>query len=101
MDNIAVASAADSTKSPENYDEKQSVSPETPVDCLPQSSNNGIADQTIPALKTRVRTQRYEAYRTPRRVWKQQKHSALHVCCKMIDCFSKHSVSSKVGLDLR
>ncbi|VDK85864.1 unnamed protein product [Litomosoides sigmodontis] len=78
-DNIAIASAADSTKSPENYDEKQSVSPETAVDCLPQSSNIGITDQTIPALKTRLRTQRYEAYRNPRRAWKQQKQSTLHV----------------------
>uniref|UniRef100_A0A915PQG5 MADF domain-containing protein n=1 Tax=Setaria digitata TaxID=48799 RepID=A0A915PQG5_9BILA len=79
VDNIAIASAAaDSTKSPENYDEKQPVSPAASVDGLPQSSNNSIADQTTPILKTRVRAQRYEAYRNPRRIWKQQKQSALH-----------------------
>ncbi|CAG9539641.1 unnamed protein product [Cercopithifilaria johnstoni] len=77
VDNIAIASAADSTKSPENYDEKQPVSPTASVDGLPQSSNNSITDQAIPILKTRVRTQRYEAYRNPRRIWKQ-KQSALH-----------------------
>lgn len=80
MDNIAIASAADSTKSPENYDEKQPVSPTASVDGLPQSSNNSIADQATSVLKTRVRAQRYEAYRNPRRIWKQQKQSALHVC---------------------
>uniref|UniRef100_A0A0R3RNQ1 Uncharacterized protein n=1 Tax=Elaeophora elaphi TaxID=1147741 RepID=A0A0R3RNQ1_9BILA len=80
VDNIAISSAADSTKSPENYDEKQPVSPTASVDGLPQSSNNSVTDQAIPVLKTRVRTQRYEAYRNPRRIWKQQKQSALHVC---------------------
>ncbi|EJD73756.1 hypothetical protein LOAG_18840 [Loa loa] len=78
VDNIAIASAADSTKSPENYDEKQPISPTASVDGLPQSSNNSNAEQPTPVLKTRVRTQRYEAYRTPRRIWKQQKQSALH-----------------------
>ncbi|VDK84694.1 unnamed protein product [Onchocerca ochengi] len=79
VDNIAsIASAADSTKSPENYDDKQPISPTTSVDGLPQSSNNSITDQTASVLKTRVRAQRYEAYRNPRRIWKQQKQSALH-----------------------
>ncbi|MCP9258940.1 hypothetical protein DINM_001930 [Dirofilaria immitis] len=78
VDNVAIASAADSTKSPENYDEKQPVSPTASVDGLPQSSNNSIADQGASLLKTRMRTQRYEAYRNPRRIWKQQKQTALH-----------------------
>ncbi|KAK6100969.1 Alcohol dehydrogenase transcription factor Myb/SANT-like family protein [Brugia pahangi] len=75
IDNIAIASAADSTKSPENYDDKQSASPAASVDGLPQSSSNSTADQPTPVLKTRIRTQRYEAYRNPRRIWKQQKQS--------------------------
>ncbi|KAL4001928.1 Alcohol dehydrogenase transcription factor Myb/SANT-like family protein [Acanthocheilonema viteae] len=78
VDNIAIASAADSTKSPDNYDEKQPVSPTASVDGLPQSSNNSITDQAIPLLKTRIRAQRYEAYKNPRRIWKHQKQSALH-----------------------
>ncbi|VDO38282.1 unnamed protein product [Brugia timori] len=78
IDNIAIASAADSTKSPENYDDKQSASPTASVDGLPQSSNNSTADQPTPVLKSRIRTQRYEAYRNPRRIWKQQKQSVLH-----------------------
>lgn len=79
MDNIAIASAADSTKSPENYEEKQPVSPTASVDGLPQSSNNSITDQSIPVRKTRGRTQRYDAYRNPRRIWKQQKQSVDYV----------------------
>lgn len=80
LDNMATASAADCAKSPENFGEKQAVSPTASVEGLSQGSTNSTADQTAPVHKTRMRTQRYEAYRNPRRMWKQQKQSTLHVC---------------------
>ncbi|VDN07469.1 unnamed protein product [Thelazia callipaeda] len=78
VDNIAIASAADSTKSPETYDEKQTVSPAASVDGLTQNGNHGVLDGTTASCKGRLRTNRYEVYRNPRRIWKHQKQSLFH-----------------------